>query len=475
MKKKIFFCFFIIIPLLLSGCSRLSPLQFNDEKDFEIEIIENGKAIAITGYLGESKDVRIPPEVQQLPVTEIRQYAFAAKNITSVTIPDSVFFIFQAAFSDNPLISVTIGDDVSLGEDVPLRTHSVDVYGSSWTYPSFARGLDDFYIDVERRAGTYTFDDVNFKWNAPDFEESELEREIRTIDKNYRKKKMRRLLNEHYVKGIFSYSDEEYANIAYRSRDYFFTANEYREQKDYTNALEYYEIALSLFDWGAFYYQYGYCLMEMEDYENAEKAFQKAIKRIPHYDPYNIIAPYYIESGKNNIYTFDQNGIARELYFSYYNLACIYSINNRLDDSLEQLLSAIEYGYPYLEHIFSDPDLENLFNSANAVQIKDEINRLYSADSINFVSGKTYVHRPLNDYVIYSFGDDNTIEIRYITSDIENHTRHGTYKITNHNIIIQLTKETGYYGIREEFIREIDQMMVIPFSEILSDDRWEEE
>jgi hypothetical protein len=43
-----------------------------------------------------------------------------------------------------------------------------------------------------------------------------------------------------------------------------------------------------------------------------------------------------------------------------YNLACIYSITNRLTESLSYLERAIKFGYKEYELFESDPDLENL-------------------------------------------------------------------------------------------------------------------
>ena len=263
---------------------------------------------------------------------------------------------------------------------------------------------------------------------------------------NWTLKTKERLLDENYSTGIYPYTYNEYAAIANNSKEYYFKANEYRDKKDYANALKNYEIALSMFDWGAYYYQYGVCLMDTRDYENAEKSFKKAIHKIPHYDPYTIIAPYG-ESGRNDIYFFDSNGIVRETYFSYYNLACIYSLTNRLNDSYNYLKLAIEYGYPYLNYIFTDIDLDNLFNRRNSAQMKDEINKIYSAGMENIVSGKIYERRPSpNDFGDYEFTDNTHIKTYLLTSDDRDKIMHGTYTIKNYHIIIKYNRVTGRKG-----------------------------
>jgi tetratricopeptide (TPR) repeat protein len=255
------------------------------------------------------------------------------------------------------------------------------------------------------------------------------------------------LLDEKYGTGISSYTYDEYAAIANNSKEYYFKANEYLDKRNYANALKNYEIALSMFDWGAYYYRYGVCLMDTQDYENAEKSFKKAIRKIPYYDPYTIIAPYYPEWGRNTIYTFDANGIVREIYFSYYNLACIYSLTNRLNDSYNYLKLAIEHGYPYLNYIFTDTDLDNLFNRPNSASMKDEINTIYSAGTENIVSGKTYERHPSpNEFVDYEFTDNTQIKTYLLTSDDRDKIMHGTYTIKNYHIIIQYNRVTGREG-----------------------------
>ena len=87
----------------------------------------NNGSITITGYTGPGGAVTIPDTINALPVTAIGGHLntsgvwegafYQCTNLTSVTIPDSVTYIGNAAFQFCGLTSVTIGDNVTnIGE-----------------------------------------------------------------------------------------------------------------------------------------------------------------------------------------------------------------------------------------------------------------------------------------------------------------------------------------------------------------------
>ena len=91
---------------------RINP-NFNDALEHLFVFEEAGGKITITIYKGNEKDVRIPERINGLPVTAIGFNAFIGRQLTSVTIPNSVTTIGEQAFSGNWLTSVTIPNSVT--------------------------------------------------------------------------------------------------------------------------------------------------------------------------------------------------------------------------------------------------------------------------------------------------------------------------------------------------------------------------
>jgi len=107
---NIFILFSISIFLLYSQ-------QDNPETDFNVRVIDNGRAVEIIKYVGTSRDVVIPSRIQNLPVTAIGESAFSedevSNPITSVIIPNTVTKIGDFAFYDNQLTSITFPNSVT--------------------------------------------------------------------------------------------------------------------------------------------------------------------------------------------------------------------------------------------------------------------------------------------------------------------------------------------------------------------------
>jgi len=101
----------IFILLSLLGIAELCFAQ-NVPTGLQYETV-NGNSVTITKYTGNAMSVVIPDRIQGLPVTSIGKIAFLnSKNLTSVTIPDSVTSIGDSAFYGSSLTNVTIPNSV---------------------------------------------------------------------------------------------------------------------------------------------------------------------------------------------------------------------------------------------------------------------------------------------------------------------------------------------------------------------------
>jgi len=260
------------------------------------------------------------------------------------------------------------------------------------------------------------------------------------------------ILKKEYGKNdSFSESNTE---IYLKSNKYYFQSLQSYKNNELDRAIELIETAIETMPIAVYYYHYGDFLMERNDYENAEKAFFKAFQLFDNYycQPFvNYKMPNSDKWGKrNNVYTFDDNGIPREVYFTFYNLACIYSKRMELEKSYDFLVWAIEWGYPYIEYLFDDSDLNNLLISNN--EIKDKINNIYLKGFVDEFAGKIVDFSQASTHILYSFGDDNTVykesELGYPRFDT-GYTENGTYIVKNYHIIINFYEETGLIGIGE--------------------------
>jgi hypothetical protein len=134
--------------------------------------------------------------------------------------------------------------------------------------------------------------------------------------------------------------------------------------------------------------------MDMGNYEAAKISFEKSI------------SVKYYNAGVEDFTTFDFNGTNREIYFAYYNIACIESLQNNINTSYEYVCQALFHGYPYIDYIKSDPDLSNLFAYNNGIFLEG-VEKVYNAGQNNLVSGKGYEWTGGNAAWEYYFPDDS--------------------------------------------------------------------
>jgi len=115
--------------------------------------VNQNRNIIITAYNGTEEDLVIPEEINGNPVTGIDVNAFRRKNLSSITLPDSVNDIGVNAFANNNIIRISIGANVKLGD---VGSDGILGEGS---------GFNTVYANNNNRAGVYTRPNTeNTRW-----------------------------------------------------------------------------------------------------------------------------------------------------------------------------------------------------------------------------------------------------------------------------------------------------------------------
>jgi hypothetical protein len=257
------------------------------------------------------------------------------------------------------------------------------------------------------------------------------------------------LLSDKYYDGLFS---NNYEGRTVASKPYYDAAINSYKAGDINGSIKNIEMALSVFTFGVYFYVYGDYLTETMDYNNAEKAYKKAIYIFQYERPYKFESNAGHSNGEpfeRQLFSFDSNGVARERYFAYYNLACLYSLQNKQEECLENIVLAIQHGYPYIDHISRDSDLLNLFNSSIGSDARRRINQTYKEgfELKQNIQNKIFVRPSGWDERDYEFHGNGTVEKEYLYWDLLDYVKHGTYEIKNWMIIIHWIYEDGRRGV----------------------------
>jgi len=133
----------LTIALIVTAVIPVYAQQYDSEKDFEIDWDPKVKGgVLIAEYIGSKREVRIPPSIQNNPVTGIGERAFfQRRSLTGVTIPNSVTGIGYSAFwGCTSLKSVTIPNSVTgIGDEAFSRCTSL----ASITIPNSVTGIGE--------------------------------------------------------------------------------------------------------------------------------------------------------------------------------------------------------------------------------------------------------------------------------------------------------------------------------------------
>jgi len=109
--RKMGVALILMAVIAITACAQ----NYDKESNFVVKVIDGGKGVEITDYVGNKFEVNIPPQIKNLPVTSIGKQAFAnEKNIISITMPNSVTNIGLMAFTScTSLNSITIPANVT--------------------------------------------------------------------------------------------------------------------------------------------------------------------------------------------------------------------------------------------------------------------------------------------------------------------------------------------------------------------------
>jgi hypothetical protein len=136
-------------------------------KDYMFESDANG--IVITDYTGPGGKLDIPAQINGISVVKIGDSAFREKQLTSVTIPDTVVSIGSWAFACNNMVYVTISQNtkcihegafsgnqllfITIGANVIFFNHAIDEL------------FETYYQSNGKKAGQYTRPNLTAGWS----------------------------------------------------------------------------------------------------------------------------------------------------------------------------------------------------------------------------------------------------------------------------------------------------------------------
>jgi hypothetical protein len=190
-KQKLFYGLIGILIVAMSTFSCGGGVKGDPPENFDFVI--DGDAVYIKGYKGNNLQPVIPSKIQGKKVVKILDHAFNSKQLTGVTIPDSITTIGKAAFAYNQLTSVTIPNSVttigyfafSYNEQLTsiIIPDSVTTIQDAAFYDNYQltnvkiganvelgkepiwAGFEYYYNDNGKKAGTYTYTPEN-GWTA---------------------------------------------------------------------------------------------------------------------------------------------------------------------------------------------------------------------------------------------------------------------------------------------------------------------
>lgn len=213
------------------------------------------------------------------------------------------------------------------------------------------------------------------------------------------------------------------------------------------------------------------------NYELADEKYDigKYAKAINYYQ--EVINAY--EFNKNNeVFHLEPSEAADDIintfkkyYYSIYNIACSYALLGKYDEAELYLIRAINAGYPHLDYLLRDNDLEKLFVEKS--NLASDVSYLYQiCNNSNKIANKTIMYgRGPSAVDKYVFSDDGSTVIMFdVSVDAKgNYRLKGSYKIRNNFLILVFNEEDyletkGYIlgiGIQEEDCEKVHNKVTL--------------
>lgn len=136
MKKLLIILICLLMLVSMCSCTQVgTDKEFTESpaSDFKYEFTENKKYVLITEYIGKSKNVVIPSEIEGCTVTSLKgldvdgfiQGVFQDSDIETVVIPDTVKVIGNRAFKNCTGLST-----VTIQQDSKLQTICIEAFSN---------------------------------------------------------------------------------------------------------------------------------------------------------------------------------------------------------------------------------------------------------------------------------------------------------------------------------------------------------
>ncbi|MDR2517097.1 MAG: leucine-rich repeat domain-containing protein [Spirochaetaceae bacterium] len=99
---------------VFGACLLFSSFPVRAEAGLEIVVEEIDGELTIVRSTGSAKELEIPENINNIPITAIGPLAFARRGLERVVIPGSITAIGDSAFSGNSITAVIIGEGVTV-------------------------------------------------------------------------------------------------------------------------------------------------------------------------------------------------------------------------------------------------------------------------------------------------------------------------------------------------------------------------